>query len=418
MSMKILYICYSCEPGKGSEPGVGWNVPYHYAKEYPDSKVFLLTKSTKKEKIQAFLDSNHVENITPLYYDLPKWIKMTPLGKNEQMGYLLWEWLARKSVKKWDEIYDFDLVHHVTFNQYRTPSPGFFLDKPFVMGPVGGAETINPIFYPDLTNKTKKKETYRQKGSDFRFFQWLNSRKDNRKHLLFSSKENEERLRPYCGSSIVSVMPAIGFDENDFPALSETENATVKEHVFEMTYAGRPKDWKGLLFFLKAANTSFVQKGIQDYKVRLIGIRDNQEQETVNSWVRELNLSEHVELIPFMQRSELLKILQTCDLSVYPAFRDSGSMSVLEASALACPTICFNVGGQDAFPDDVLLKVSVNDDYEVTLNQFTDKLSWAYNNRAELKRIGIRAQKYVYDTLTWNKKVHAYGKLYEELLKN
>lgn len=38
-----------------------------------------------------------------------------------------------------------------------------------------------------------------------------------------------------------------------------------------------------------------------------------------------------MELIPFIQRSDLLSMMTTCSLSVYPVFRDLGSMSVLEA---------------------------------------------------------------------------------------
>lgn len=418
MKIKVLYICYACEPGKGSEPGVGWNVPYFFAKENPDSQVFLLTKSSKEEKIQAFLDEHHVGNITPLYYDLPQWLKKTPLGKSEQVAYLLWEWFVRKSVKRWDKMYDFDIVHHVTFNQYRTPSPGFFMSKPFVMGPVGGFETIHPVFFKDLSDKTKKKEKYRQAGYDLKFFRWLNRRSDNKKYLLFSSKENEERLRNYCGNSSTSVMSAIGFDENDFPPKDEKRTvANAENHPFEMIYAGRPLDWKGLLFFLKAANRAFVQPGVENYRIKLVGIRNEKEQEKVKIWVSENQLADHVELIPAMPRKDLLTLLQTCDLSVYPAYRDSGSMSVLEASVLSCPTICFNVGGQDAFPEDVLLKVPVEDDYEATLSRFTEKLSWAFHNHDSLRQIGEKAQHYVYDTLTWKKKVHFYGKLYEEILK-
>ncbi len=417
LTMKILYISAACEPNRGSEPGVGWNVPCHFAKEHPDSQVFLLTCPSKEDKIVSFLETHPVANLTPLYYDLPRWMKRTAWGRHAQMGYVLWQWLVRKLVKRWDREYGFDIIHHVTYNQYRSPSPGFFMDKPFVMGPVGGAETVNPIFYRDLSDETKKKERFRQAGADFRLFRWLNGRSDNKKHLLFSSKENEERLHAYCGNSSTSVMPAIGFDEDDFPLPNETREHTADEpHVFEMTYAGRPLDWKGLSFFLKAANRAFVQQGIQSYRIKLVGIGNDQEQEMVKRWVGENQLTHHVELIPFMPRKDLLVLLQTCDLSVYPAFRDSGSMSVLEASALACPTICFNAGGQDAFPDEVLLKIAVGNDYDETLRRFADKLSWAFCNRDSLKQIGKKAQKYVYDTLTWKKKVHAYGRLYEKML--
>ena len=110
-------------------------------------------------------------------------------------------------------------------------------------------------------------------------------------------------------------------------------------------------------------------------------------------------------------------MLTDCNLSVYPAFRDSGSMSVLEASVLGCPTICFNAGGQDAFPDSVLIKVDVKDDYEENLNAFAEKLKWAFLNREEISKIGLKAKEYVYKELTWENKVKVFNDIYMEIIK-
>lgn len=413
---KILFCCYTAEPLKGSEPGVGWNVPFMVAKQCPHYEVYLLTKSSKKEKIESYLKDHPIKNLHPLFYAIPSWLKVERFGFARQFNYIAWELLVKSHIKKWDECYHFNLIHHITFNQYRTPSPGFWLDKPFVMGPVGGAETIHPVFYQDLSSTTVNKEKYRQKGRDFKLFGWLNRRNNNKKLILFSSVENESRLKPYCGNSNTQVLPAIAFDESDFPSRDKHDIQESSTSTFEMTYAGRPLDWKGLLIFLKAANMAFVSRGIKDFKIKLIGIRDETEQKMVMQWAKEQQLTSFIELIPFIPRPELLKILQTCNLSVYPAFRDSGSMSILEAAALGCPSICFNAGGQDAFPNDVLLKVELADDYNVVLSRFADKLLWVYHHQDESKQIGNKAQEYVYKNLTWQKKAETFDSIYQTLI--
>jgi len=412
----ILFCCYTAEPMKGSEPGVGWNVPLMVAKHCPHYEVYLLTKTSKKEKIEAYLAEHPVKNLHPLFYAIPSWLKIERFGFARQFNYIAWELLVKAKIKNWDEQFHFDLIHHVTFNQYRTPSPGFWLDKPFVMGPVGGAETVHPVFYQDLSPVSVKKEKYRLKGKDFKLFRWLNRRNDNKKLILFSSVENEARLKPFCGNTSTQVLPAIAFDEKDFPDRAVSYQKEVTSSDFEMTYAGRPLDWKGLLIFMKAARKAFVDRQIKDFKIKLIGIRDEGEQKMVMDWAKEQLLSEYVELIPFIPRPELLKILQTCNLSVYPAFRDSGSMSILEASALGCPSICFDVGGQDAFPEDILLKVDVYDDYEEVLARFAERLFWAYDHRQESKQIGKKAQEYVYEHLTWQKKTETFDAIYQSLI--
>jgi glycosyltransferase involved in cell wall biosynthesis len=146
--------------------------------------------------------------------------------------------------------------------------------------------------------------------------------------------------------------------------------------------------------------------------IKLIGIRTDEEQQKVRGWVEEEGLQGLVELIPFMQRDELLSVMTECDLSVYPAFRDSGSMSVLEACSLGCPTICFDAGGQDAFPDDILIKVPVCDTYPQCVEAFAERLQWCLAHRDELTAIGGKSRQWVSENLTWDKKVSEFMRIY------
>lgn len=109
-------------------------------------------------------------------------------------------------------------------------------------------------------------------------------------------------------------------------------------------------------------------------------------------------------------------MLANCSLSVYPAFRDSGSMSVLEACALGCPSICFNAGGQDVFSDEILLKVDVADSYSETMNRFSEKLFWAYEHPQELKETGRKAKAWIEEMLTWDRRVEDFHDIYKTLV--
>lgn len=426
--MNILFLAYASEPGAGSEYGVGWMVPLTMAKRYPEHEIYVVTRSRCREKIESSLNPSQggtfLSNLHFLFYDIPSWMfyknEMTSHW-GEQINYLSWQFMVRSKVKKWSIDYNIDVVHHLTFNQYRTPSPGFWLDRPFVMGPIGGAECIAPAFWQDLEEHTRKKENIRLKGKDLKIFGWFNSRSKNKKAILCSSAENLNRLSPYKGNSDMKLMPAIAYSDEDFEGLS-IEASSIADKPFEMIYAGKAWDWKGILIFLRAASRAFTKNSLASnlspltFKIKLIGIRFEEEQKRVMGWVNELGLQDNVELIPFIQRSELLKMEAECDLSVYPAFRDSGSMSVLEACALGCPSICFDAGGQDIFPDDILLKVPVAGSYDECLKAFADKLLWAYNNRGELKNIGLKSQKWVKDNLTWEKKVDSFVEIYKSLM--
>lgn len=134
----ILMSAYACEPGAGSEYGVGWMVPTTMARKYPEHQFYVLTRSRCREKIEKVLASDStLVNLHFLFYDIPSWMFYKNEMKSnwgEQINYLLWQLLSRRYVRKMHKTLHFDLFHHLTFNQYRTPSPGFWLDIPFVMG--------------------------------------------------------------------------------------------------------------------------------------------------------------------------------------------------------------------------------------------------------------------------------------------
>lgn len=406
--MKILIIAYACEPLKGSEPGVGWNMSQALAKLHD---VTVLTRCNNRNVIEQFVGREENAHLHFIYHDLPTkwmWIKKRC---GIQAYYVLWNLTARRMVKKYIVEHPVDLVHHLTFNQYRTPSIGYFLPLPFVIGPIGGAERINSVFYKELEPDTLKREKYRSRGSDFRLFAWLGRRTKTMKAYIFSAKENAARLQPYTDTthSIVRVLPAIAIDKNDF----RFENGNSKDDTFIMIYAGRAVDWKGLHVFLLALSNCASQ--MKDYRVRLIGIRSEEERKKVTCWISEMGLSGHVELIDFMARPELLQQLQKAHLLVYPAFRDSGSMAVLEACTVGCPAIAFDAGGQDAFPDDILLKVSIGKTFDETVDNLSEKLIWAYRHPTEIQTIGNSAHRYAMTKMTWEVRVQQIADVYNEI---
>lgn len=409
--MNILISAYACEPLKGSEPGVGWNLSLALAKKH---HVTIVTRLKNKEPIENYLKVHPVDNIEFIYYDLPQWEIKLKKTFGTQFYCILWNLMLIHKIKKWIRNHPTDLIHHITFNQYRTPAFGFFINKPFVFGPVGGAELIDTAFDQDLESDTLKREEFRRNGNDFKLLNWLTKRTQVKKTIIFSALQNQTRLKSVLQekNNILHVLPSIAINPTDFEILSEQ----IDNDVFNMIYAGRAIDWKGLYFFLKAFGIAKEQ--LNKAKLTLIGIRNEEEREKVKEWILENKLNEKVELINFLPRPELLKKLTNANLFIYPAFRDSGSMAVLEACALGCPTICFEAGGQDAFPNDTIVKVPViHNDYNQTLNNFSEKLIWAYSNPNELQAYGKRAKTFAYSEMIWEKKAEIISKWYDELLK-
>src|SRR5258707_8913509 len=148
--LKVLLCAYACEPGRGSEPGTGWNVLRALAER---NDVWLLTRPHGSAKIEAELSRLKFPSVTPLYYDLPV------IGKFWRKHYLtgmrlhnyLWQFGAARLARKVHAEVNFDIAHHVTFVNYYTPSAAASVGCPFVWGAVGGAEVAPPAFIRDFS---------------------------------------------------------------------------------------------------------------------------------------------------------------------------------------------------------------------------------------------------------------------------
>jgi glycosyltransferase involved in cell wall biosynthesis len=411
--MNILISAYACEPHKGSEPGVGWNLSIALSAKH---NIFVLTRRNNKNAIEKVLTELPNSNIHFIYYDLPSGLMRLKKISGTQIYYILWQLLAYYRVRNIVKKEKIDLIHHITFNQYRTLSFGFFFNIPFVFGPVGGAELINKVFYTELNTSTRRRENFRQKGKGIKLFSFLSKYTPSPKVFLFSANENKERLEKYIMSSnyIIEVFPAIGIDTKDFYSYKRIGR---QNNNFTLIYAGRADDWKGIHIFLDALQI-YKSNGFL-FEVKLIGIRSEEERYKVSNWVNQFGLNAYIEIIDFMSRIELINQLSSADLFVYPAFRDSGSMAVLESCALGCPTICFDAGGQDVFPNDIILKVPISaESYIKTRDQFANKLVWAYNNRCIINEIGIKAQKFVNENFTWKIKAERIDAIYKKILND
>ena len=86
--MKIFISAYTCEPYKGSEPGIGWSFVNELSKYH---EVHVLTRLNNQESIEQ----HNTNNIKFHYYDVPKWLSFWKKGKRGyQTYYYIWQILA------------------------------------------------------------------------------------------------------------------------------------------------------------------------------------------------------------------------------------------------------------------------------------------------------------------------------------
>lgn len=335
--MKVLISAYSCEPGRGSEPGVGWNVAREVAKYH---EVWVLTRPDEsKEAIEAELARNPVPNLHFVYFTLPFWQDSMRLGQSGamQIHYYLWQIQAYFVAQRLHREIGFDLAHHVTFVKYSSPCFLSLLPVPLVWGPVGGGESAPKSFWQDFSLRAKAYETARAMTRGIGEIDPFVRLTIKRSAVVrATTADTAERLYS-MGANDVEIVPESGLAEEEVARLAQCqqpEGAPVR-----FISMGRLLHWKGFHLGLRA----FAQANLPNAEYWVCG--DGAEWDSLHALVEELGIAHQVKFWGRLPREQTLGKLAESHVLVHPSLHDSGGWVCLEAMAAGRPVICLNLGG-------------------------------------------------------------------------
>jgi glycosyltransferase involved in cell wall biosynthesis len=337
LAMKILISAYSCEPGRGSEPGVGWNVAREVAKHH---EVWVLTRPDEsKQAIEAELAQNPVPNLHFVYFTLPFWQDSMRWGQSGamQIHYYLWQIQAYFVAQRLHREIGFDAVHHVTFVKYSTPCFLSLLPVPLVWGPVGGGETAPKAFWQDFSLRAKAYETARAitRGiGELDPFTRLTARRST---VIRATTEDTAQRLYRMGANEVEIFTESGLPAEEVARLSQCpqpEGAPVR-----FISMGRLLHWKGFHLGIRA----FAAAKLSDAEYWICG--EGPERDRLQSMAQELGIAHQVKFWGRLPREQTLEKLSQSHVLVHPSLHDSGGWVCLEAMAAGRPVVCLNLGG-------------------------------------------------------------------------
>ena len=335
--MKILISAYSCEPGVGSERGVGWNVASEVSKYH---QVWVITRPDEsKQVIEAELERNPNPNLHFIYFTLPFWKDSLRWGQSGpmQLHYYFWQIQAYFVAKQLLQQIDFDLVHHVTFVKYSAPSFLAFLPIPFIWGPVGGGESAPRTFWIDFSFKNKVYESLRWLWRSIGELDPFVRKTARRCTIAYVTTEDTAIRVRKMGASQVKIAAETAMSELDIQQLSQCPPPTANPVRF--ISIARLLHWKGFYLGMRA----FAKSKLSSAEYWILG--EGPEHERLVSLASELGISKQVKLWGLLPRDEVLIKLGQSSVLVHPSLHDSGGWVCLEAMAAGRPVICLDLGG-------------------------------------------------------------------------
>lgn len=334
---KILLSAYACEPNKGSEPGIGWNWAITLNKLGHD--VTVITRANNKKNIEKYLSENkNLQGINFKYYDLPLFLLKGKKIMGVYLYYELWQRGVLNYAKKNLNPSDFDLVHHITFGVFRQPSHLYKFKKPFIFGPLGGAEAMPKLLLKKLPIKYQLVELIRAKLNKVSLYRMSVINCFRHADIIFTRTNETREIIPNKFKSKTVTKIDIGLYDFEISKDIKVLNRT---QTINILYVGRLTYWKGLelairsfhQFNIKCSDSIFTVIGSGNYKA---------EMEILTT---KLGIADKVNFIGQIPQTELKKFYENATVFLFPSLHDAGPLVTLEALRVGLPIVALNLGG-------------------------------------------------------------------------
>ncbi len=406
--MKILISAYACEPGRGSERGVGWNVAREVARYH---EVWVLTRPDEsKEAIESELATNPIPNLHFIYFTLPFWQDSMRWGQSGamQIHYYLWQIQAYFVARRLHKKIGFDVCHHVTFVKYSSPSFLSLLPIPFIWGPVGGGESAPPKFWQDFSWRAKMYELARN------IVRYLGEKDPfvrltiQRSAVVRATTEDTAKCLYKIGASKVDIVPEVGLLKDEVEVLSQYPLPDGQPIRF--ISVGRLLHWKAFHLGLKA----FAKAGLSDAEYWVVG--DGPELERLTSLASKYGVEKQVKFWGRLSREETLVKLSASHVLVHPSLHDSGGWVCIESMAAGRPVIALNLGGPAVqLNDRTGFRIEPHNPDRVIQDMASIMIDLANNPQLRVE-MGLSARKFVTQNYSWDVLAKRLNSVYENIV--
>lgn len=402
--MKILYDCFSCSPYYGSDEGIGWMWPYMMRKYH---EVWALVRKDRREDIEHYCIEHDIKDIHFVYCDVPDWMnfyyKNKKKGKNGALDFLayqyLWQFFAYQTAKRLNQKIHFDIVHHVSTNDFRLIGFLYKLQVPYIIGPIGGAqETPDALSY--YVRNHRKIETFRSFLNKMMihlpgYKKALNAAEK----IYFSNPETREFLLSYIkNQKKCTLLSEVGVSLNTNLVEKTLRDPQSDEAIF--MWAGRMEYRKGLELLVDVLKKLPLDKR---WKVILCG--DGGDKEHIQQLCSKERFAERVEFTGKLKYEQVQKLYEKSTAFVFPSLRETTGTVIIEAMAHGIPVICLKQGGGALIINEDTGFLIPVDNREKCIEYFKNAMLECIRNPSKAEKMGKNARNRVVTEFSWEKKV-------------
>ena len=394
--MNYLISAYSVNPYKGSEDSIGWNWVLQYEKNYKEGdRIILLTKKFNEKDTRRGLKEFNIQHVELVIVDVPNalnWFR----EKNSafhHMYYILWQhwawlWVKHSGIR-------FDVIHHVTMNDYRIPSELYKAKGAKVIwGPMGGAQvTPKPLKVYEKNQLVASFREFVNKSCSWNPFYKKALRSYYKIYCI--NNETQKQISRIVGKD-VPLMPELALRD-------EYKNLPIrkgKNDILKIVFVGRLIGKKGIAFLVDALS---LMPTDMDWELLIFG--DGDDRALIEKQIADSGIGKKVKLMGNRPLNQIAEAYQQADVFVLPSLRETSGNVLLEAMAYAVPIVAFDTSFCRLLKEvDCGVFINTEQALDNIKEDYCKAIVTLGQDKELAKQMGLNGYKYVNSKLTWDEK--------------
>lgn len=399
---KIFVSAYACEPGKGSEIGVGWHWVLEMSKYF---ELWVMTRANNQEPIENYFKEHPEQdrNIHWVYYDLPDYIKRFKKGmRGVRKYYTLWQYGSNSLVKKTMQENDIHIFHLLTYGNALWHVSNYGQKQFFIWGPTGGVDTIPAEFSQHYSFRNRVIEWVRRvvvgtlpMNIGFR------KRCKNADLILCKAESTVQAIpKKYREKSMIFTDVATDIKHESYEQFFEHDGDV------EYLVIGRLDAWRGFDLLIEA----FAQAVKINKNIHLSIMGKGSEKDQLLKLISKLNMENYVSLIGQVSMDEYYSYVKKCDVIVNPCLKEGAVTVSFDAMSYGKPFICIDTKGYTKYFSNEYAIVLPKQDRKTTIKNLENAILKLTNVDERLRL--SKAIRQEADKVSWETK----GKQFFEIL--
>ena len=333
---KILVSAYACEPGLGSEIGVGWHWVLEMSKHF---ELWVLTRESNRGTIEPWIAAHpEFSGIHFLYFDLPKWARFWKKGmRGVRTYYNIWQLCTNSIVKRTMRENGIKVFHHLTYGNVLWKVSSYGQKQFFVWGPVGGLETIPAEYSNHYARKSRLIEWVRRLAIKALPLNFGFKRRCKNADLMLCKTEITRDLVPAKHRERAVLFTDVAVEKQPIVANADSKANSAVEFIT----VGRLDAWRGFDLVIE----SFARLAKEKSNVHLTIVGKGADKQRMQQLAKRLEIAEKITFTGKVSMDEYYRLLAASDVVVNASLKEGAVTVSFDSMAMGKPLICLDTTG-------------------------------------------------------------------------